>query len=165
MYISYPTDLLHANQTVNLEISSRTETKGTTINCNSDTPSKLEKKLLAHLNDDAKSKIADTTCEFLATGNTSCEMDSIVFHVLLTCAGGPANGNLIDNVKQQQMAIKTIMNRKSSERFTEDVTIIVRLFRESEKRKIPSPKCNDQCVKVQQGPVTLCDCPCKLSMY
>lgn len=146
-----------------MEITSKAG-KGITINCNSATISELEKKLLKHLNDDARNRIANTNCEFLATGNRSCDKDSIVFSILLTCPGSPANGNLVNNVKQQQVAIKDIMDKKTSERFTaDDVTIIVRLFRDSEQRKIPSPTCGDQCSKVQQGPVILCDCPCKLS--
>ena len=155
-------DLLHADQTVVLTLSSKSANGQ--ITCSTATVDQLEKDLLAHLNADAASRVTDTTCEFSPTGNNTCSTASIVFNIKLSCAGKRANGNLIDNVKEQQVAITKIMERKTSEQFTFGaVSIIVRLFRESERRKAPLPTCSSECTKVEQGIVTLCNCSCKLS--
>ena len=154
--------LIHANQTVCLDLSSKPAKRGTTITCNDAAVAELEKQLLAHLNAYDKSITDGITCEFLSAGRANCSMLSIKFKIVLTCAGGRPNGDLIDNVRRQQMAITKIMQRKSSETFSADgIRIVVRLFRESDRRNSPKPTCNEECSEIEQGPLILCDCPCK----
>ena len=158
----YLTGFIHANQTVHLELSSRPAKRGTAISCNDATVEQLEDKLLAHLNDYNKTIANGTTCEFLPAGSASCKSSGIKFKIVLACAGDRANGNLIDNDSKQKMAITNIMQRRTSESFTaHDVEIIVRLFRDSDRRNSPKPTCNKECSEVEQGPLILCDCPCK----
>ena len=153
--------LIHANQTVCLDLSSKPK-KDTTITCNDVTVAKLENQLLTHLNAYDKSITDGITCEFLSAGRPNCNTLSIKFKIVLTCAGERPNGDLINNVKRQQMAITKIMERRSSETFVADgVTIIVRLFRESDRRNSPKPTCSKECSEIEQGPLILCDCPCK----
>lgn len=138
--------------------------KKTTITCNNATTNELEEKLLTHLNADLNSRVPTTNCEYLLGGSTQCENQSVTFDIMLTCPGSRADGNLVDHVKQQQMVIKQIMDRKTSEEFTSgNSKAICRLFRESDQRKTPLPTCIEECTKEYQGPVALCDCPCKLS--
>lgn len=139
--------------------------KGTTISCTDAIINDLERLLLDYLNAHAMSTVTDTNCEFLLGGNTNCDGASIQFNIILTCEGKRASGSLLDNVEQQKMAITKIMGRTGNEVFTSGgVSITVQLFKPSEVQNItPSPTCSDDCTKVQQGPVTLCDCPCKLS--
>ena len=159
----YLTGLVHANQTVCLDLSSKPAKRGTTITCNDATVVELETQLLAHLNAYNKSMVAGTMCEFLPAGSASCSTTSIKFKIVLTCAGERPNGILINNVRKQQMAITKIMQRRSSETFAAgNVKIVVRLFRESDRRNMPKPTCNEECSEIEQGPLILCDCPCKL---
>ena len=150
-----------------MELSSRPAVRRRTITCSDSAVEQLEQLLLAHLNAHVQSVqgTGATTCAFLSGGSATCSSDSIKFQIVLTCAGGAATGNLIDNVEQQQMAITNIMARRTSEQFTADgVAIIVRLFRDSDRRNSPSPTCNEECSEVEQTPLMLCDCPCKLTI-
>lgn len=151
-----------------LEITSR-PLKKTVISCSNATINDLKKKLIDHLNADAKSRTGNTNCFFLSAGKKPfCSETSLNFYILLICSGGPANGNLVDNVVKQKKVTENILNKKkTSERFTSgDVTIIVRLFREAETRKKPLPTCYPGCTMENRSSVViLCDCPCKLSNY
>lgn len=154
--------LIHANQTVRLDLSSKPAKKRMTITCNDAAVGELENQLLTHLNDYNKSITGGIACEFLSAGNANCSTLSIKFKIELTCAGDTPNGVLIDNVDRQKMAITKIMQRRSSETFTADgIQIVVRLFRDSDRRNSPTPTCDEECSEIEQGPLILCDCPCK----
>ena len=137
------------------------KTAATAITCNNSTITELEKSLVDYLNTE---RAVGTNCEFLLAGKTACDSQSITFCVALSCAGPRADDYLASHVEQQEAAIKNIMAEKSSKQFTSDtVTITCRLFRDSDRRKMPSPTCDEECTEESQSTVTLCDCPCKLS--
>ena len=157
------TGLLLANQTLKLDLACRAEKK-TMLTCNDATINGLENALIAHLNDDINNRVPDKDCTFSLAGSTTCEEESIEFYIVLTCLGSRADGNLLEHVEQQQMAITRIMDRKTSEPFSSGTsTAICRLFRDSDRRKTPSAICSEDCTKEYQGAVALCDCPCKFN--
>ena len=132
-------------------------------NCSdNDVIDSLEDRLISYLNLYATS-VVDMHCTFIATSDRQCNRASVEMCVLLTCVANMLSDDLVTSVRQQQAAIKKIMDRKTSERFTADgVTMTVRLFSNSEQRKTASPTCAEDCSQVEQGPVYLCNCTCKL---
>ena len=154
-----------ANQALELDISCRAE-KRTKITCNNATVIDLENVLITHLNDDINSRVPAEDCAFSLAGSTTCMEDSVEFSIVLICHGPRADGTLVDHVEQQKMAITKIMDRKTSESFTSGSSMaICRLFRNSDREETSSAVCNEDCIKEYQGPVAVCDCPCKLSNY
>ena len=161
----YLIGIIHANQTVCLEISGKLADTRKPITCSDTTIEQFQRKLLGHLNDHIETVAADSSCQFQLKNSTICKADSITFRLLLVCVGGAPIGYLAMNVEKQKEEIEKIMERRTSEMFrASGVTIIVRLFRESDRRIPPKATCSDECSETLQGSIVLCDCPCKLTI-
>jgi len=159
-YHSYA-DLLLANQTVKLDLTGRLS--GASCS-DQDVIDSLEDRLISYLNLYAIGAV-DMHCEFIATSDRLCDNSkaSVEMHVMLTCVANMLSDDLVASARQQQAAIKKIMDRKTSEHFTlNGATMTVRLFSNSEQRKTASPSCAKDCSQVEQGPVYLCNCTGKL---
>jgi len=161
----YLVGIVHANLTVGLEITGKSANRGATITCTDPITEKLQSSLLDFLNEHIQAVVPESSCKFLRANSTICNPDLITFRIRLVCAGGAPIGNLADNVNSQEKQIEMIMARKSSQSFkARGVEIIVRLFRLSDRAIPPKETCSDECSEKQQASITLCDCPCKLTI-